>query len=322
MSIEDIAYDVTEFRFYTVALATLQVYDYLLTLSDEIQYAWKGRKTWVFYLFLVNRYVPIVYQFWSLLSTFWNGYTQEMCNRSAFIHMLICVIFTLLAQVVLTVRIYAITMKHGFIARCFIVAIVLQLGLGVFMTYEAVTDSALPVVHPDFPDGHLCIFVEHQIEEIVYTVFSLLFDVGVFVVIVIRLLWRRPRSVRMSSIVQTIVKDATIYVLLLCTSRIICLFLLVFAKRLAQITRFTGSNVFMSIMVTRMLLSLKRTSAQVPDQDWAVTGRSLESLSTLDLPSTPGVIRGNVRFSDPMHLGNVIPIPMEIIHVKDERHHV
>lgn len=45
-------------------------------------------------------------------------------------------------------------------------------------------------------------------------------DLGVFVVIVIRLLWRRPSSIRMPSIVQTIIQDATLYVLLLCTFRI------------------------------------------------------------------------------------------------------
>jgi len=55
-------------------------------------------------------------------------------------------------------------------------------------------------------------------------------DVGAFLIIVIRLLWRRPRSVRTSSVVQTIIKDATVYVLLLCTSRIIFVFLLVFSK--------------------------------------------------------------------------------------------
>ena len=55
-------------------------------------------------------------------------------------------------------------------------------------------------------------------------------DVGAFSIIVIRLLWRRPPSVRMSSVVQTVIKDATIYVLLLCTSRIIFVFLLVFPK--------------------------------------------------------------------------------------------
>lgn len=88
-------------------------------------------------------------------------------------------------------------MKHKFITRCFIVAIVLQFGLGLFMTYETARDSgmclsfrfhlglaliwtphcftAVPVVRPDIPDGHLCIFIEHRIEELVFTVFSLLF---------------------------------------------------------------------------------------------------------------------------------------------------
>ena len=75
----------------------------------------------------------------------------------------------------------------------------------------------------------------------------------------------------------------------------------------------------MSIMVTRMLLSLKRTSARDSDQGWGVSGRSE---STLDPPTSPGVIHGSVRFSDPIPLCNVVPISMEVIHVKDEWHRV
>lgn len=150
-------------------------------------------------------------------------------------------------------------MKHRLITGCFILAIAFQLGLGIFMTYHAIKSpgtcrsfrvhlgSALMrtrlcfTAHPvqlDFPDGHLCIYIEHRVLEIAYTVLSLFFgkrrsplcahpqltylaDVVAFVVIVIRLLWRRPSSVKIPSIVQTIVKDATLYVLLLCTSRII-----------------------------------------------------------------------------------------------------
>jgi len=40
-------------------------------------------------------------------------------------------------------RVYAITMKHKLITRCFIVAIVFQFGLGVFMTYEAITGKGM-----------------------------------------------------------------------------------------------------------------------------------------------------------------------------------
>ena len=189
-------------------------------------------------------------------------------------------------------------------------------------------------------------------------------DVGAFSIIVIRLLWRRPPSVRMSSVVQTIIKDATVYVLLLCTSRIIFVFLLVFSKVLTTLlhnagntesetpsrasvkplgsrtsdlstrapppfVRFanprafhSGSNVFMSIMITRMLLSLKRTAAKGSDQGWGVSG---ESDSMLDLPSTPRIVRGSVRFSTTVshaQLGNGISIPMEVIHIRDERYHV
>lgn len=190
-------------------------------------------------------------------------------------------------------------------------------------------------------------------------------DVGAFSIIVIRLLWRRPPSVRMSSVVQTIIKDATIYVLVLCTSRIIFVFLLVFSKVLTTLilhnacnvepetssrasvkppdsrtsdlsmrapppfNRFantrvfhSGSNVFMSIMITRMLLSLKRTAAKGSDQGWGVSG---ESDSMLDLPCSPRIVRGSLRFSNALShakIGNGIPIPMEVIHIRDERYPV
>jgi len=52
-------------------------------------------------------------------------------------------------------------------------------------------------------------------------------DVGVLVVIVTRLVLRRPYPFRTPRIVQTIVKDAVLYVLLLCASRIGFVFLTV-----------------------------------------------------------------------------------------------
>ena len=49
-------------------------------------------------------------------------------------------------------------------------------------------------------------------------------DVAVFVVIATRLLLHRPYPFRIPLIAQTIVKDAAIYALLLCTSRIAFVF--------------------------------------------------------------------------------------------------
>jgi len=38
--------DITSLKYYGVAVCTIFFYDYLLTLADEIKYAWAGKKSW------------------------------------------------------------------------------------------------------------------------------------------------------------------------------------------------------------------------------------------------------------------------------------
>jgi len=90
-------------------------------------------------------------------------------------------------------------MKHKFITGFFFTVIVLQFGFGIFMTYETIVrpgtcrsfrvhlgpglmkpwfffpSTAHPVHKVDFPEGHLCMYKEHRVEEIIYTVLSLFF---------------------------------------------------------------------------------------------------------------------------------------------------
>ena len=80
----------------------------------------------------------------------------------------------------------------------------------------------------------------------------------------------------------------------------------------------SGNNTFVSIMITRMLLSLKRTAANTLDQGWGVGGNEE---STLDLPSLLRTVHGAPRSSNPVSRaqpGSVFPIPMEIIHIRVE----
>lgn len=76
-----------------------------------------------------------------------------------------------------------------------------------------------------------------------------------------------------------------------------------------------------SIMTTRMLLSLKRACAEDIRQGWVLEGDTDE---TRDVPRTPRIIHGSPRFShvSKPQIGDTIPIPMEVIHTKDERCHV
>ena len=81
----------------------------------------------------------------------------------------------------------------------------------------------------------------------------------------------------------------------------------------------SGNIVFMSIMINRMLLSLKRTATKGSDQDWGVSD------NVLDPPSTLRIARDGARFSSlasHSQFGNGIPIPMEVIHSREERDHI
>ncbi|KAL4243441.1 hypothetical protein ABKN59_001179 [Abortiporus biennis] len=44
----------------TVAAGGLLLYDYLLTLDEEIKYVWKRKKTGISILFILNRYTSLV----------------------------------------------------------------------------------------------------------------------------------------------------------------------------------------------------------------------------------------------------------------------
>jgi hypothetical protein len=47
-------------RYTAFVAVTLLVYDYILTLPDEITYFWRGRKSWPALLFFINRYLPLL----------------------------------------------------------------------------------------------------------------------------------------------------------------------------------------------------------------------------------------------------------------------
>lgn len=66
-----------------------------------------------------------------------------------------------------------------------------------------------------------------------------------------------------------------------------------------------------------MLLSLKRSSSKNQGWDCCETNEG-----TVDPPTSPTTFRGGVRFSKPtfrVQTGDIVPIPMDIIHLRDGR---
>jgi len=54
------------------AFSNLWIFDWLMTLGDEVKYAWSGRKSLGFWIFLANRYLPAFYVIWINIVMFSN----------------------------------------------------------------------------------------------------------------------------------------------------------------------------------------------------------------------------------------------------------
>ena len=83
----------------------------------------------------------------------------------------------------------------------------------------------------------------------------------------------------------------------------------------------SGNNVLVSIMITRMLLSLRRASAEDLSRSWGVD----ENGSSLAFPTSPRMLRGAKHFSSSagrVQITSVIPIPLETIDTRDEQCHI
>lgn len=125
------------------------------------------------------------------------------------------------------------------------------------------TRSLGAVVWPaiDYDAFRLCFLKHTDIQIIVSLTFSLVFDFLVFVIII----WVGRRSTgftrsHVPSILDRIVRDATMYFLVIFTSHLIVECFLVFAPKTYNLLPSTSVVIFIPLMATRLMLSLKKAA--------------------------------------------------------------
>lgn len=289
-------WDVIATKSYSVATLAILFYDHLLTLADEVKYAWSGSKSWTFWLFLFNRYFPMTYQFWLLATSFGSYSNTKLCDKTSWYPLFMFTICTLLAQVVLTLRVYAVTMGNIPIVCGFSVITVAQLAIGIWMTVLAALKGAevIPVIPEDA--YHLCIFIRHRTLEIAFTSVSLFYDFLTFFVIIF-LAARSGRGTaglkfKIPGILRNIAEDATRYFLVIFTSHFVLLLVMVFARETIQLLPAPGTVVYLPVMISRLMLSLKK-AADPQRGTWSFGG-----------PPTSSTNIGAMSFARPQSGGN------------------
>ncbi|KAF9781540.1 hypothetical protein BJ322DRAFT_229181 [Thelephora terrestris] len=253
-----------EVKLLLTAVQYLWIYDYLLTLGDEIRYAWSGRKSWVFGLFIANRYTPLIHLIWAHITMF--HFEKPL--------------------------IYAITRRHKLLGGALALVIVVEICNGIFSIFWIASGPLAPLPDIDLDAFKICIHKNYNVGKLIYYITAMVFDVLAFSIIVVTA--RRSRMYEyptMPSILNTILRDATFYFILIFSAHFLSTLLLFVAPESVQLMPAMANTIFVPVMASRLMLSLKK-AAVGSTVEWSLdtmtNARSAEDRTICFAPRVPG----------------------------------
>jgi len=142
----------------------------------------------------------------------------------------------------------------------------------------------------------VCVFQPSKLEELVFVNAGVAFDALAFLMIFMAA--KKPRYPGVPSILDAILRDATIYFLLMFSCQIITDFFIIFAPD-SPLSPGIATTVLLPLMASRLMLSLKKAS---------VGQTRMWSLSTMSSAGQATLAEGTMRFA-PQAPGGLHDVP-------------
>lgn len=260
-------------KLLVTAVNCLWIYDYILTLDDEIKYAWSGRKSWVFWLFIAIRYTPVPYIIW--VNIIGSHFSKPLCEATKWAPVLYTIIITCLAQIAVTLRIYAVTGRNKLIGGLLFLLAIGQLIASIYYTIRIALRPVPVYFDIDLDPYNFCTYERWRPAEFDITIQMIVFDIIAFTTILFMSKKQGARHPGIPSLLDTIARDATLYFMLMCVCQLCLLFFLFFAPAELQLLPVVADAYFIPIMASRLMLSLKKASVE-PSGAW-----DLDTMSNL-----------------------------------------
>jgi len=248
-------------KLFMLSMHCLWVYDYLLTLGDEIEYVWAPRRrSWMFVIFIANRYTPVFYLVWG--TTIISIYTKPFCQHSKWLIVLHSTATTLFAQMAVTTRIYVVTGMNKSLSLALSALTATQLSLGLYSLVRAATRPAQQVPAIDLDAFKICSFQQWQLGERLFVSMSIAFDSLAFAIILFTA--RRPGMSRypgMPSVLDTVLRNATEYFILMFLGQLLYEVLSFLNQDTPQTFLGAASLIVIPVISSRFILSLKKAGS-------------------------------------------------------------
>ncbi|KAJ6608287.1 hypothetical protein B0H10DRAFT_2068315 [Mycena sp. CBHHK59/15] len=273
---------------YFVACFALLFFDYGLTLGNEVELVWKGKKTPMFWLFMIvsaknlhsrrrirkscsaqNRYIPMAFCIITLFAYFsplWDfprrakdlrcTDTRNSCNRFAIVEWLQTLLIVVPAEVVLLLRVYALTNRNKYLLVLLVAIIVTECIIVFYAMSIRGTNDALPLPHVPIDSFHadivFCRLLLTSNRDTAYLSTSIGFDSIVFAITIA---------------CTTIRWDGTMYFCVILSGNAVWMALAINARPGLKLM----NAHLTSIMINRLTLSVRKAA-----EEWARTTDSIE----------------------------------------------
>ncbi|KAF9648022.1 hypothetical protein BDM02DRAFT_2449903 [Thelephora ganbajun] len=192
---------------------------------------------------------------------------------------------------VIALRVYGVTGRNRLLGGALFVVISAQLCLGIYFVTRAAINPIQSVPEIDLDPFKVCFYKRWRLGEILFNNFMIAFDLLAFVIIFVTAKRRgATRYPGIPTILDTIRRDATLYFILMFAGQVLYEMFLFFAPEEIQLMPGMAAMVIIPIMVSRLMLSLKRAAIE-PTLPWSLATMTLSSHGT---GTRPGV--GTLHF--------------------------
>ncbi|KAK7439345.1 hypothetical protein VKT23_017571 [Stygiomarasmius scandens] len=193
-------------KYYVLASTVMLVYDHMLTFDREVKYMWQGRKSFLFYLFLIFRYWTPIVSLLNLVAEHDPTWIGNRCKNWIWLPVAIGPIVSAATGVILILRVHAIYKRAMW---------VLYITVPIYLGQLAVMGWSIPAGIPaPLPPGFIgCVPSPKPgtgIRLSVIYIAALSFDATIFALTLARAIYSRFTD-RMVPLATLIIRDGTWY---------------------------------------------------------------------------------------------------------------
>ncbi|KAF9534351.1 hypothetical protein CPB83DRAFT_902292 [Crepidotus variabilis] len=277
-------------RCVSAAALVLLYYDYVLTLSDEIERYWMPNRkiTIASALFYMNRYLSLLGHLPNIVEYFWISTDPErltVCTRLISAHYYTTVVIQIVIGAMLFVRTKALYGRDRRILYLLSISAIIIIGYGGWSVFTAPSMSYVP--GDLLEDG--CFFpISNETARRFANAWTAMLSFDVLVCFLTLYKAFTMASTGASSVLDIIVRDGSLHfgvMVVACISVIVSFH--VSPDYLKGLTG-TLTNILSSVMVTRLMLNLRKLGSAPPTQEFP----SVAFRNALQRSSTTGMHDG------------------------------